>query len=116
MGGAVPDADFIARSGVRIRWRPEETEPRELFQIMIVDDEIAESDEYLEVTFVIDSTGYAFPRAVGRVTILDNDGGPTTAPGNIFFLLKKKFGSIIMGPDLRGGKVYNHYNYAITNF
>ena len=45
------------------------------FTVTIIDDDIPEPTEYFEVHFEVQSTGYAYPSAIGRVTILDNDGG-----------------------------------------
>ena len=68
----------------RLRWSPGETLTRvvlgtggsdQFFIITILDDLIPEQDEYFEVQFEIANTGYAYPNAVGRVTILDDDGG-----------------------------------------
>lgn len=84
-GGAQEGSDFIPIKDRRIRWslRPQDdrVNPRTdtandaPFVISITDDDIPEPTEYLEVRFRIDSTGYAFPSAIARVTILDDDDG-----------------------------------------
>lgn len=43
------------------------------FTITILDDEIEEPTEYLEIHFTVETTGFAFPDAIARVTILDDD-------------------------------------------
>lgn len=68
----------------RVVFLPDQVDPRMgsndvPFDITIVGDDIAEPTEYLEVHFVIDLTdtqgsGYAYPTAIARVTILDDDG------------------------------------------
>ena len=49
------------------------------FEVPIVNDDVLEPTEYFEVHFDIDrqpnSGGYAFPSAIARVTIFDDDGG-----------------------------------------
>ena len=49
------------------------------FTVPIVDDDVMEPTEYFEVHFFVDdqpsSGGYAFPSAIARVTIFDDDGG-----------------------------------------
>ena len=48
------------------------------FDITIVNDDVAEPTEYLEVHFINNQTvgvGYAYPSAIARVTILDDDTG-----------------------------------------
>ena len=49
------------------------------FDVAIIDDDVAESTEYFEVHFFVDSqaksAGYAFPSSIARVTIFDDDGG-----------------------------------------
>lgn len=75
------DGDFLAITNRRIRWRPDTVDPRTdtandaPFTITIIDDDILEDTEYLEVHFTVETTGFAFPDAIARVTILDNDGG-----------------------------------------
>ncbi len=75
-------------SDVRIRWAPGErlSGRGDSFQFMIVDDDIGESTEYLEIAFDISSTGFAYPRAVGRVTILDDDSPPGEGELNLLIL------------------------------
>lgn len=70
-------------SNQRVRFQPEAVLPRTgprdpPFVVTIIDDSFAEDTEYFEIPFEIQTSGYAVPRAVGRVTILDNDEG---APG-----------------------------------
>ena len=73
--------DYETITGRRIRWRPDRVDPRTdtandaPFTITIIDDDVDEDDEYLEVHFTVETTGYAFPSAIARVTILDDDGG-----------------------------------------
>ena len=74
------DNDYIAITDRRIRWRPNAVDPRTdsindaPFTIVICDDDETEPDEYFEVRFIVETTGYAFPDAIARVTILDDDG------------------------------------------
>lgn len=78
-------SDFVSLSGVRTRWSPGATQSRAVlgdggvrdvfFDITIIDDSNPEPTEYFEVHFEVQSTGYAYPSAIGRVTILDNDDG-----------------------------------------
>jgi len=80
-GGALESSDYVPLTGRRIRWAPNAVDPRTTtandapFNVMIVNDDIAEPTEYFEVHFTVETTGYAFPDAVARVTILDDDGG-----------------------------------------
>ena len=80
-GGAVAGSDYQTITGRRIRWRPNKVDPQRdtandaPFTITIIDDNVNEDDEYLEVHFVVETTGYAFPSAIARVTILDDDRG-----------------------------------------
>lgn len=82
-GEAVDGEDYTGIFNRRVRWSPGDIQTRfELgtggsdmaFEVTILDDLVAEPTEYFEVHFTIDNTGYAYPRRVGRVTILDNDG------------------------------------------
>ena len=77
-GGAKEITDFTPIPERRIRWRRGQVDPRDdeqPFTIDITDDDITEETEYLEVHFRVDNNGYAFPSAIARVYILDNDGG-----------------------------------------
>ena len=81
-GGAAAGSDYLALSGVIIRWQANQRLSRfDLgnndvpFDVTIIDDDIPEPTEYFEVHFEVQSTGYAYPSAIGRVTILDDDGG-----------------------------------------
>ena len=85
----VAGTDYFAKSDFRIRWFENDVDPRyisepsendQVFQFTIIDDEIEESlVEYFEIDFVLNPSGNGrngvfVPQAVGRVTILDNDG------------------------------------------
>lgn len=84
-GRAQEGSDFTPITERRIRWsvRPQDdrVNPRTdtandaPFTISITNDDISEPTEYLEVHFRVASTGFAFPDAIARVTILDDDGG-----------------------------------------
>jgi hypothetical protein len=85
-GGAREGSDFIPIIDRRIRWGIQEgvfdrVNPRTdtandaPFTITIIDDDVSEPTEYLEVHFVVVTTGFASPNAIARVTILDDDGG-----------------------------------------
>ena len=82
-----------ANPGFRVRWEADESEPRyitnpnvnrdPIFEVEIIDDDIPELEppggEYFEIDLSLNPTGngrngYFFPNAVGRVTIVDNDG------------------------------------------
>ena len=76
------ELDYIPITDRRVRWtraqvdrvNPRNDTPNDIpFIITIVNDNIAEPTEYLEVHFTITSNGFAFPRAIARVTILDDD-------------------------------------------
>ena len=72
--------DYNPISNRRIRWSPNEVDPRNdtdndaPFTITIIDDDVEEPTEYFEVFFRVTTTGFAFPDAVARVAILDDDG------------------------------------------
>jgi hypothetical protein len=84
-GRAGEGTDFIPIIDRRIRWgvRPgfDRVNPRTAtandapLRISIIDDDVSEPTEYFEVHFVVDSTGFASPDAIARITILDNDDG-----------------------------------------
>ena len=72
--------------GFRIRWQADQVDPRyvsnptnndPVFEIMIMDDEIPEPIEYFEIDLALNPSGnrngFFYPRAVGRVTIIDDD-------------------------------------------
>ena len=76
--------------GFRIRWQADQVNPRYIptpttndpaFEIAIIDDSIPESPrEYFEIDLTLNPTGsningFFYPRAVGRVTIIDDDIG-----------------------------------------
>ena len=76
-------------NGFRIRWLENQVDPRYIpnptgndpaFEITIIDDSIAEPPgrEYFEIDLSFNPTGdnrngFFYPRAVGRVTIIDDD-------------------------------------------
>ena len=78
-------------NGFRIRWLADQVDPRYIptptgndpaFEITIIDDSIAEPPgrEYFEIDLSLNPTGivrngFFYPRAVGRVTIIDDDTG-----------------------------------------
>ena len=77
-------------NGFRIRWSADQVDPRYIptptnndpaFEITIIDDSIPESlREYFEIDLTLNPTGgsrngFFYPRAVGRVTIIDDDIG-----------------------------------------
>ena len=70
--------DYVARSNVRIRWQAGEvdhvpTDPP--FKFEILDDEVAEAREkFFEIELTITRNALLYPFAVGRVTIIDDDG------------------------------------------
>ena len=75
-------SDFEELSNFAIRWTANSEQPRYItspnnanqpFTVTILDDDIPEPTEYFEVHFEVENTGFAFPSAIGRVTILDND-------------------------------------------
>ena len=85
-GKAKNGSDYLTLSGVRIQWQPGEKLSRfdlgtgiptldTPFDVTIIDDDVPEPIECFEVHFVVQSTGYAYPSAIGRITILDNDLG-----------------------------------------
>ena len=73
--------------GFRIRWLADQVDPRYIpnptendlaFEITIVNDTIPEPIEYFEIDLTLNPTGdsrngFFYPRAVGRVTIIDDD-------------------------------------------
>ena len=73
--------------GFRIRWLENEVDPRYIenptdndpvFEITIMNDAIPEPVEYFEIDLGLNPTGdnrngFFYPRAVGRVTIIDDD-------------------------------------------
>ena len=74
--------------GFRIRWQADQVDPRyvsnptnndPVFQINIIDDDIPEPGrEYFEIDLSLNPSGnnrngFFYPRAVGRVTIIDDD-------------------------------------------
>ena len=80
--------DYRALSDFRIRWLAGDTvNPRytrlpsnndQVFQVTIEQDDIPETDEYFEIDLTLNPTGnnrngFFYPRAVGRVTIIDDD-------------------------------------------
>lgn len=72
-------SDFTPRNPSRVVFAIGDVQPRRgvPYEIQITNDEIEEDPEYFEVHFVFDSQtesgGYAFPSAIARVTILDDD-------------------------------------------
>ena len=76
-------------NGFRIRWQADQVDPRYIptptgndpaFEITIIDDDVAEPPgrEYFEIDLSLNPTGtnrngFFYPRAVGRVTIIDDD-------------------------------------------
>ena len=84
-GGAIAGQDYMARDGPRQIFLAGSVDPRRdgnrdpPFTVPIVNDDVAEGTEYFEVHFDVDdqpnSGGYAFPSAIARVTIFDDDGG-----------------------------------------
>ena len=75
-------------SDFRIRWRADQVNPRYLptpsrqdptFQVTIIDDNVPEPPgrEYFEIELILNpggnGNGFFYPRAVGRVTIIDDD-------------------------------------------
>ena len=70
--------DYVARSNVRIRWQPGEvnhipTDPP--FEFEILDDEVAEARvKFFEIELTITRNALLYSVAVGRVTIIDDDG------------------------------------------
>ena len=80
-GLAVAGSDYEEVLQRRVRWKPNKVDPRNdtandaPFIIVIVDDDIEEPTEYFEVYFTVETTGFAFPDSVARVTILDDDEG-----------------------------------------
>ena len=83
-GGAEAGSDYNSITRRRIIFLPGQVDARSNsadipFDITIIGDIIPEPTEYLEVHFAIDGgdtqgSGYAYPSAIARVTILDNDG------------------------------------------
>jgi hypothetical protein len=79
--------DYMAVNNFRIRWQPDQVDPRYIptptgidpaFEVIIIDDDIPEPREYFEIDLTRNPTGdnrngFFFPRAVGRVTIIDDD-------------------------------------------
>ena len=81
--------DYNSLENFRIRWQPDQVDPRYIpnptnndpvFEIMILDDNIPEPPgrEYFEIDLTLNPTGnnrngFFYPRAVGRVTIIDDD-------------------------------------------
>lgn len=77
--------DYIQLSNFRIRWRADQVDPRYIphptapdpaFVITIVDDNVPEPREYFEIDLTLNPSGrngFFYPRAVGRVTIIDDD-------------------------------------------
>ena len=78
--------DYMPLSDFQIRWLRDAVDPRYIptptandpvFQITILDDDIAEPREYFEIDLTLNvvnnRNGFFFPRAVGRVTIIDDD-------------------------------------------
>ena len=82
--------DYMALSNFRIRWLvdnqvdpryiPDATDDDPVFEVTIIDDNIPEPPEYLEIDLTLNTggninnrNGFFFPRAVGRVTVIDDD-------------------------------------------
>ena len=79
--------DYIALSDFRIRWQTNQVNPRYIptptdldpaFEVTIINDDTPEPPEYFEIDLTLNPTGsnrngFFFPRAVGRVTIIDDD-------------------------------------------
>ena len=81
--------DYMPLSNFRIRWLSDQVDPRYIpnptsvdpaFEVTIIDDNIPEPPgrEYFEIDLTFNPTGnnrngFFYPRAVGRVTIIDND-------------------------------------------
>ena len=82
--------DYMALSDFRIRWLGNQVDPRYItnpnpdqdpvFEVIIIDDDIPEPPgrEFFEIDLTLNPTGdnrngFFFPRAVGRVTIIDDD-------------------------------------------
>ena len=79
----------MALSNFQIRWLANQVDPQYIptptfldpvFQVTIIDDDIPEPPgrEYFEIDLILNPTGnnrngFFFPRAVGRVTIIDDD-------------------------------------------
>ena len=80
--------DYMPLSNFRIRWRADQVDPRYVpnptgsdlaFVVDIIDDDVAEPPgrEYFEIDLILNpggnGNGFFYPRAVGRVTIIDDD-------------------------------------------
>ena len=79
--------DYMVLSDFRIRWLADQVQPRfitnpgpndDVFEVTIIDDTDPEPREYFEIDLTLNPTGnnrngVFFPRAVGRVTIIDDD-------------------------------------------
>ena len=80
--------DYMPLSNFRIRWLfdqvdpryiPNPTDPDPAFEVIIIDDNIPEPPgrEYFEIVLSLNPGGYGngffYPRAVGRVIIIDDD-------------------------------------------
>ncbi len=79
--------DYMPVNNLRIRWRADQVDPRYIptptrndpvFEVTIIDNNIQELTEYFEIDLTLNPTGnnrngFFFPRAVGRVTIIDDD-------------------------------------------
>ena len=81
--------DYMQLNNFRIRWRADQVDPRYIpdptpqdpaFEITIIDDDVPEPPgrEYFEIDLTLNPTGnnrngFFYPRAVGRVTIIDDD-------------------------------------------
>ena len=85
----VAGTDYVAKTNFHIRWQANQVDPRyvpmptasdPLFMFTIIDDNITESrEEYFEIDLSLNPMGSGrnglfFPTAVGRVTILDDEG------------------------------------------
>ena len=75
-------------SNFRIRWRADQVDPRYVpnptdpdptFEVTIINDNVPEPPgrEYFEIDLILNpggnGNGFFYPRAVGRVTIIDDD-------------------------------------------
>ena len=80
--------DYMSLSNFRIRWQADQVDPRYIpnstgadpaFVVTIIDDDIPEppEGEYFEIVLTLNPgnnrNGFFYPRAVGRVTIVDDD-------------------------------------------
>ena len=76
--------DYMPLSDFQIRWLADQVDPSyttgldPAFVVTIINDDIPEPREYFEIELTLsptgnDSNGFFYPRAVGRVTIIDDD-------------------------------------------